>query len=315
VSELRLKAGIVGAGVFGGYHAQKYVDLPDVEFVAVADTSKPAARKAALRYGARALSDIGAFADLVDIATISTPATSHYSVARQLIDAGVHVLVEKPLALTLEEADDLIERGRTRGVTIQVGHQERFVLAATGLLARDKEPRVITSRRAGPWTGRCTDVGVVMDLMIHDLDLCHQLVAGPVVTAVADGLRLHSEDADELGADLTFEGGCRAHLFASRISDRRERMMRIEYDDGIVEIDFVKRTMVNTTPARLTPLGEGDARQRAIVGDPLGFAVGEFVRAVRGGHEPFVNGQAARRALATALAILAVAECREAVAA
>jgi predicted dehydrogenase len=313
--ERRLKAGVVGAGVFGGYHAQKYAVIPGVSLAAIVDLSKEAAEKSAQhfgRHGTKALTEVSEFAKLVDIATIATPATTHYKVARELIDAGVHVLVEKPLALTLDEADDLIERARVRGVTLQVGHQERFVIAATGLLSRGKTPKSITSRRAGPWTGRCTDVGVVIDLMIHDLDLCHQLVDGPVIKTVADGTRLHGDDADEVTADLLFRGGCKAHLFASRMSDKRERMMRVDYDDGHVEIDFIKRTMINTTPAQLTPLGSGDAVQRAITSDPLGFAVSEFVRAVRGGHEPLVNGQAARRALATALAILEVAECREA---
>jgi predicted dehydrogenase len=308
----RLKAGVVGAGVFGGYHAQKYAALPGVALVAVADASAPAARKTAARYGALPITDIEEFARQVEIATIATPASSHYEIARKLIDAGVHVLVEKPLALTLAEADDLIERAKAKGITLQVGHQERFVLAATGLLSREVAPRRIASRRAGPWTGRCTDVGVVIDLMIHDLDLCHQLVEGPLLRASAEGTRLHGADADEVSANLVFRDGCQGHLFASRISERRERLMRIEYDDGVVEIDFIKRTMINTTPARLTLPGEGDGVQRAINADPLGFAVAEFVRAVREGREPVVNGHAARRALATALKILEVADCRAA---
>ncbi|MFZ1991488.1 MAG: Gfo/Idh/MocA family oxidoreductase, partial [Alphaproteobacteria bacterium] len=161
--ERRLKAGVVGAGVFGGYHAQKYAALPGVELAAIVDVSKEAALKTAQHFGChgtKALTKVSDLAKLVDIATIATPATTHYKVARQLIDAGVHVLVEKPIALTLEEADDLIERARTRGVKLQVGHQERYVIAATGLLSRGKTPKLITSRRAGPWTGRCTDVGV-----------------------------------------------------------------------------------------------------------------------------------------------------------
>ena len=305
----------MGAGVFGSYHAQKYAALPGISLAAVLDLSKDAAQRTAQHFGrknTKALTDLNEFAKIVDVATIATPATTHYDVARVLIDAGVHVLVEKPLALTLDEADDLIERARERGVTLQVGHQERFVIKATGLLSRGKTPKAITSRRAGPWTGRCTDVGVVIDLMIHDLDLCHQLIDAPVIKTVAAGTRMHGEDADEVAAELLFRGGCKAQLFASRISEKRERMMRVDYDDGHIEIDFIKRTMTNTTPAELTPLGGGDAAQRAVTSDPLGFAVNEFVRAVREGHEPLVNGQAARRALATALEILEVAECREA---
>ena len=307
-----IRAGVVGAGVFGGYHAQKYAGLEGVRLTAIADASRPAAEATAARFGARSMSSLGEFAATVDVATIATPATTHYAVARQLIDAGVHVLVEKPLALTLAEADDLIARARSCSVTLQVGHQERFVLAATGLLSRGRAPRSVVCRRAGPWTGRCTDVGVVMDLMIHDLDLVHQLVDTPLRGAQAVGRRLHGDDADEVSAELMFGSNCQVHLFASRISETRERMMRIEYEDGVVELDFIRRTLINTTPAHLTPPGEGDAVQRAIAVDPLSYAVSEFVRAVREGREPFVNGQGARRALASALSILEVAECREA---
>jgi len=307
-----LRAGVVGAGVFGGYHAQKYASIPGVRLAAIADASAVAAKAAADRFGAKSVTSLSEFAANVDVATISTPASTHYAVARQLIDAGVHVLVEKPLALSLAEADDLIVRARTRGVTLQVGHQERFVLAATGLLGRDKTPRSITCRRAGPWTGRCTDVGVVIDLMIHDLDLVHQLADGPLLKATAEGRRMHGEDADEVSADLSFAHGTQACLYASRISDLRERTMRIVYEDGVVELDFIRRTLVNTTPMKLTRPGEGDAVQRAIGADPLGYAVAEFVRAVREGREPFVNGYGARKALASALQILEVAECREA---
>lgn len=304
-----LRAGVVGAGVFGGYHAQKYAALPGVRLAAICDASGLAAEATAARFGAQSLTSLSEFAKTVDVATIATPASTHYQVARQLIDAGVHVLVEKPLALSLADADDLISRARQRGATLQVGHQERFVLAATGLLGRRKTPRAIHSRRAGPWTGRCTDVGVVIDLMIHDLDLVHQLVAAPLVSVQAEGRCVHGKDADEVSAELAF-GGTQVHLYASRISDVRERTMRLEYDDGTVEIDFGRRTLVNTTPAHLTPPGEGDAVQRAIAADPLGYAVGEFVKAVREGREPFVNGHGARRALASALRVLEVAEGR-----
>ncbi|MFO1186594.1 MAG: Gfo/Idh/MocA family oxidoreductase [Alphaproteobacteria bacterium] len=305
-----LRAGVVGAGVFGGYHAQKYAGLPGVRLAAICDASQLAAEATAARFGAQSLTSLSEFARSVDVATIATPASTHYAVARQLIDAGVHVLVEKPLALSLADADDLISRARLRGATLQVGHQERFVLAATGLLGRRKTPRAIHSRRAGPWTGRCTDVGVVIDLMIHDLDLVHQLVAAPLVAVQAEGRRVHGEDADEVSAELTFGGGTQVYLYASRISDVRERTMRLDYDDGSVEIDFGRRTLLNTTPAHLTPPGDGDAVQRAIAADPLGYAVGEFVKAVREGREPFVNGHGARRALASALRILEAAEDR-----
>jgi predicted dehydrogenase len=307
-----LRAGVVGAGVFGGYHAQKYASLPGVRLAAISDASGAAAKATAERFDARSVTSLTEFARSVDVATIATPASTHYAIARELIDAGVHVLVEKPLALSLPEADDLIARARARGATLQVGHQERFVLAATGLLSRRKAPRAIVSRRAGPWTGRCTDVGVVIDLMIHDLDLVHQLIDGPLLTAAAEGRRMHGEDADEVSAELSFGGGTLVRLYGSRISEVRERTMRIEYDDGVVELDFIRRTLRNTTPARLTPPGEGDAVQRAIAADPLGYAVGEFVRAVREEREPFVNGYGARRALASALRILEVAECLEA---
>lgn len=302
-----LRAGVVGAGVFGSYHAAKYAAIPGVRLAAVAELNQATGEPLAERFGAEWLEGFEQLVGKVDIATIATPATTHYEIARTLIDAGIHVLVEKPLALTLKDADDLIARARAKGVRIQVGHQERFVVAAMGLLARSAPPKHIQCRRAGPFTGRCTDVSVVLDLMIHDLDLVHQLVDAPLASVRASARRAKSRHIDAMVAHLTFANGTKADVFSSRLSDKRERSMVLEYDDGAVEIDFIARTFTNTTPADIRPLEAGDDMARRIAADPLGFAVGEFVRAVREEAEPFVSGFGARKALATALRLHEVA--------
>ena len=307
----RLRAGVVGAGVFGTYHAGKYAALAGVDLVAVFDVDPVAAGKLAKRYGAQAVTSIEQLASLVDMATISTPAYTHYDVARTLIDYGVNVLVEKPLALSLRDADDLIARANARAVKLQVGHQERFVMAGLGLLDREVAPRRIICRRAGPFTGRCMDVSVVLDLMIHDLDLVHQIADAAVVSTEGRGRVLKGLHTDEVSARLRFANGAVAELYASRIAERRERSMRVEYEDGTVEIDFLTRTVRNTTPAVIHQLDDGDETAQAIAADPLGHAVGEFVRSVRNGSEPVVDGSTARRALSSALAIVEAAHTLE----
>jgi predicted dehydrogenase len=293
-----LKAAVIGAGVFGHHHATKYKALnqagQNVELFAIADPNPDVRAKAAAHYGCKAMSDWRELLGKVDLVSICSPAVSHAEIVRAFLNAGAHVLVEKPIATTLEEANELTRLARDVGKVLTVGHQERFVFARTGLLDLAETPLEITCWRQGPWTGRGDDVSVVLDLMIHDLDLVHTLVPGAVTEVRAEGLIEYGPHADEVFAIVNFACGAIAKLETSRIATERKRGMRAVYADGVVEIDFLSRTVTNTTPR---PLGALE------LGDPLGEAVAGFVAAASAGIDALVTPEQAVQALQTALLV------------
>ena len=295
----KLKAAVIGAGAFGRHHASKYRGLDGVELIGIADPC-PEVRKASLaNHGVQAVADWRDLLGKVDLVSVCSPAVTHAMIVRAFLNSGANVLVEKPIATSLAEADALIALAQRMERVLTVGHQERFVFAGTGLLDIREVPLDISCWRTGPWTGRGADVSVVLDLMIHDLDLVHQLVPYAVRAVDARSRMVHGQLADEVSASIGFANGSTAHLETSRISDERRRGMRAKYRDGVVEIDFISRKIRNTTPRPLKPL---------VTGDPLAELVASFVRSVRHGATPLVRPQQARRALQTALMIDDAAE-------
>ena len=290
------KAAVIGAGVFGHHHATKYKALGqaggDVELFAVADPNADMRAKAKAHYGCKTVADWRELLGKVDLVSVCSPAVTHAEIVRAFLNAGAHVLVEKPIATTEEEAAELVALSREQGRVLTVGHQERFVFARTGLLDLAETPQEITCWRQGPWTGRGDDVSVVLDLMIHDIDLVHSLVPGVVTEVRADGLIEYGPHADEVFALLKFANGTVAKLETSRVATERKRGLRAVYADGVVEIDFLSRTVKNTTPR---PLGALE------LGDPLGEAVAGFVAAARAGMDALVTPEQAAQALETAL--------------
>ena len=285
---------MIGAGAFGRHHASKYRHIEGVELVAVADASAEVRGASIANHGVPAVADWRDLLGTVDLVSICTPAVTHAQIVRAFLNAGSHVLVEKPIATSVDEADALIALAAETGRVLTVGHQERFVFAGTGLLDHRAVPQEISCWRMGPWTGRGADVSVVLDLMIHDLDLVHKLVPHDVINVEARARALYTSFADEVTAGLMFANGTVAHLETSRISDARRRGMRAKYRDGVIEIDFVTRKIKNTTPRTLRPLE---------LGDPLGESVASFVRSVRHGEQSLVRPEEARTALSTALLI------------
>ena len=266
---------------------------------AIADPSPEVCRKAAADYGVLTVADWRELLGKVDLVSICSPAVTHAEIVRAFLNAGAHVLVEKPIATTIEEANDLVALAQETGRVLTVGHQERFVFARTGLLDQDEAPLEILCWRRGPWTGRGDDVSAVLDLMIHDLDLVHTLVRSDVVDVKARGMIQHGPHADEVAAAVTFANGTVARLDTSRVSDERRRGMRAVYKDGVVEIEFLTREVTNTTPRPLAALE---------MGDPLGESVASFVAAARDGTQPLVLPEQARLALETAVLIDEAAE-------
>lgn len=294
-----LKAAVIGAGAFGRHHAAKYRGIPGVELAAIADPCPDVRRH--YQIGARlpAVADWRELLGHVDLVSICSPAVTHAAIVRAFLNSGAHVLVEKPIATDLDEADELIALAEKTGKILTVGHQERFVFAETGLLGRSDAPVEISCWRLGPWTGRGADVSVILDLMIHDLDLVHRLVPGDVSAVAAYARAVHARHADEVAAQLDFAQGTRVRLDASRVSVARSRGMRLVYDDGQIEIDFITRKVKNSTAHALSPLA---------FDDPLGASVRAFVDAVKGFGSPLVRPEEARHALETALLIEDAAE-------
>jgi predicted dehydrogenase len=297
-----LKAGVVGAGVFGGYHAKKYVELGGVELVAVFDIDLARAQALAQPLGARAFDDMAAFLAAVDVVTVATPAVHHAKAGLAALKAGKPVYSEKPLAVTPADADALVAAAAKAGLPLACGHQERVVFQAMGLLDIPEQPLRLEAVRRGTPSDRNLDVSVVLDLMIHDIDLALALALcdGEPVTVEGEGAITRSTSLDWVKAEATFDNGFTAVFDSSRVAKARERTMKVVYPSGEVEIDFLARTFRNTTPFPLiedfteTPAGK----------DPLGQSVAGFLKAVRGeAPRPVVTGEEAARALDLGLAV------------
>jgi len=289
-----LRAAVIGQGAFGRHHASKYSRLPGVALTAVADPCADARQASMSAHGVTAVADWQELLGKVDLVSVCSPAVTHAAIVRGFLEAGAHVLVEKPIATDLKEADALISLAERKNRVLTVGHQERYVFARTGLLDFPDAPMEVECWRTGPWTGRGADVSAVLDLMIHDLDLVHRLIPGDVADVHAKGRRTQAAHADEVSACVSFDNEARARFTASRISPTRRRGMRAVYADGVIEIDFVTREVKNTTGKKLNPLE---------INDPLGESVAAFVDAVRLGKPALVRPEEARRALETALLI------------
>jgi predicted dehydrogenase len=296
-----LKAGVAGAGVFGGHHARKYASLPDVELVGVYDRGTGRALTLAEQLGVPGFTDLETFLERVDAVTIAAPAVVHFEMAWAALDAGAHVYVEKPLASTLQGARALVAKAAATDRILAVGHQERAVFAAMGLFDAPERPTRIEAVRRNTHTGRGADVSVVLDLMIHDLDLAVALAGGGRPERV-DGASSVTQGpfSDRAQADIVFAGGLAARFEADRDAAQRERTMRLVYPSGEVRVDFLARTFENTTAFPLN----ADFAETETGRDPLGASVSAFVAAVRGrAPRPLVTGEEAALALELALRV------------
>ena len=298
--------GVVGAGHFGRYHALKVAASPRARLVGVHDIDVERAKTVGWEVGAPALS----FPDLLDACDaliIAAPADAHYELAIAALSAGKHVLVEKPIAATLAEADGLARLAAERHLVLQVGHLERFSAAFAAVSARIVAPLYIEATRIAPFKPRGTDVSVILDLMIHDLDLILSLIPSDIESVDALGAAVASEHADIANARIRFANGAVAALTASRVSARTERRMRVFAQDQYLAVDFADR--------RLTVIARGGGRPLAGVAgfgveevswqdhDALAAEHGAFVASVLDDAPVAVDAAAGRRALAAALAV------------
>jgi predicted dehydrogenase len=323
----RLRLAVVGVGHLGKEHARIVSSLKDVELAGVADVNADQAGTVALRCGTRAFSDHHALLPLVDAAVVATPTVHHHAVAVDFLRHGIPLLVEKPLAATSAEAEELVALAGRHGLILQVGHVERFNPAFENLQGRPLRPKFSSGHRLGQFSGRSPDIGAVMDLMIHDLDLVRALVGSPVRAVEAVGVSVLGGHEDMAHARLTFEEGCVAELAASRISLQPSRCMQMWGAQGYASIDFARRhlTLVQPTERLMRHRAEVqsfDATTRQTLkndlvgrhlevveldcnqGDQLTRELEEFVQCVRTGAQPRVNGADGLEAVVLAARVL-----------
>jgi predicted dehydrogenase len=304
-----VRVAVIGCGHFGRFHARKYRGSKGAELVAVVDREPAAARALAdeLGGGLLALDDPGALIGRVDAASVVVPTGEHFAVASPLLQGGLHVLVEKPIAASLEQADALVRLARSSDRVLQVGHLERFNAALLSLEDVLDRPLFVESHRLAPFKPRGTDVDVILDLMIHDIDLIQLLVGAPLAGAEAVGVPVLSERDDIANARLHFEGGCVANVTASRVSLKSERKMRLFQKDAYVSIDFMagEATVARKGAREMFPgvPDIGIERRHIQENDPLRLEIEAFLAAIRGERTVAVSGEDGRRALDGALQI------------
>ena len=302
-----LRTAVIGVGYLGNFHAQKYAAIPEVDLVGVVDNDLMRAEEIAAALGTRAYSDHRELIGHVDAVSVVVPTQYHHAVARDFLSAGVHVLIEKPITVTIAEADELIALAEQNRAVFQVGHLERFnpvLVALEGVL---QEPLFIESVRIAPFKPRGTDVNVVLDLMIHDIDIIQHIVRSPVDHIDAIGAPVFTGEEDIANARIVFKNGCVANVTASRISLKSERKMRIFQRDAYITLDFQNRKVLvaQRGSGEIFPgvpnvkidereLGEADA---------LRSEIESFLLSIREGKSPQVSGLDGRMALETALKI------------
>lgn len=303
----KIKVGVVGIGHLGNYHLQKYQKLENCEITAVADMSADRAQKAAELYQCSAFADYRDMIGKVDAVSIAVPTSDHYSVARDFLAAGVDVLIEKPICTTLEEADELIELAQKKKLILQVGFVERFNPAIMALEKVIKKPLFIESHRLHPFFERGIDVDVILDLMIHDLDIMVKFVNSPVTGVEAVGVAILSDKIDIANARISFASGCIANVTASRISGKTMQKIRFFGIEGYHSVDCQKREILSLGKGENNEAGQLQIIQNNIeVGshDPLEEEIRSFVIAVTNRSQPLISGEDARKSLVLAIDIL-----------
>jgi predicted dehydrogenase len=317
-----LRVGVIGVGHLGSLHAKMYAEIGTAEFVGVFDVNAEKRNETAAKYKVRSFSTMEELFAAVDAVSIATVTTTHHEVAKQALQAGKHVLIEKPITSTLAEADELIALAQQKNVFIQVGHIERFNPAIISLESYQLKPMFIESHRLAQFNPRGTDVAVVLDLMIHDIDIILSLVNSPVNQIDANGVAVVSDTPDIANARLQFQNGCVANVTASRISRTKMRKMRMFQSNAYIAIDFQQGSadvfrLGNEgegsiwSTMLLGQIGEGKNKRSIIYEQPeikkinaLKYELESFVQAVQQNTRPVVNGEDGRMALDVAQQIM-----------
>lgn len=301
----KLRAAVIGVGYFGRFHAHKFAALEATDLVAVADVDAQRARQVAAETGARAVRDYRAILEEVDIVSIAVPTELHFRIARDCLNAGVHILVEKPVTRTVDEGRELIRLAEERGLIFQVGHLERYHPALLAMREALTAPTLIESYRMAPFKSRGTDVSVVLDLMTHDLDILLSLIPSKVSSVSAAGRSLLSQETDFATARLAFEDGCVARLTASRTSPESMRRLHVYQPDSYLSVDYSihKLLVCRKRNGEKLPFEIEFAEHSFDQSDNLLSEISAFVDSVMHNRPPVVSGYEALHALETALAV------------
>jgi len=307
-SKKKLRVGVVGTGYLGKFHAEKYARMEDVELVGVVDIDRSQAENIAEKYCTKAFNKHTDILNKVDAVSIVVPTPAHFEVSRDFLEHDVDVLIEKPMTTTLEEADKLIGFAESRGLIIQVGHLERFNPAVVALHDIVNKPMFIESHRLSTYKERATDVSVVLDLMIHDIDIISNFVKSEIKSIHSAGIPVVSEHVDIANTRLEFDNGCVANVTASRISTRDERKIRLFQRDAYISVDFANREIAvikqsNKSKSSIIP-GMEINNLCFTKGDALDDELKSFVKAVKKRETPEVTGKVGRDALKIALSIM-----------
>ncbi|MFL6624151.1 MAG: Gfo/Idh/MocA family oxidoreductase [Sulfurifustis sp.] len=306
-AEKPLRVGVVGVGYLGRFHARIYAAMPDVQLVGVVDVDAARAREIAEQHGCRAYTDATELLGQVDAVSIVVPTVYHAAAARPFLERGVHMLMEKPLAPTLAEAQALVEGAERAGVIFQVGHLERFNAGIMELAARVAEPRFLEVHRLGTFVDRATDVDVVTDLMIHDIDIVLSLVKSGIRSIAAEGIPVITDQVDIANARIEFQNGAVANVTASRVSNKKLRRIRVFGKEHYYGLDYIDQKL---EIVRAIPDEAGDKWPKIVTETlaieprpPLDAELAHFVNCVRGGHRPLVDGRVGLEALRVALLV------------
>jgi predicted dehydrogenase len=303
----RLRLGVVGVGYWGGLHAQKYAAMEGIDLVGLADIDYPRAQAVASKYSTKAYKSHEELLPHVDGVSLAVPTVSHFEIGREILDQGVHLLIEKPITLTLEDAEGLIQLARERNAILQTGHIERFNPVVVKMESLISQPLFIESHRLNPYTKRGTDVDVVLDLMIHDLDIILHFVDSEIARIDAYGMPAVSGKTDFAHAAIQFANDTRANFTASRVSTESMRTVRIFQPDSYISANYKNRRIGVTrfgvqaaSGANLPRLEHRDEFQGS---DPLADQIRSFVESIKNCTEPRVTGADGKKALSVALSI------------
>ena len=296
----KLRVGVVGVGHIGSSHARLYADVPTAQLSAIYDVDLARGSSIAKKLGATATKSLDEFAELVDAASIATPTNSHHEIALPLLQKGKHLLVEKPIAENPQHATELAELATRNRLILQVGHVERFNPVLSALEARLTHPRFIEAHRLSPYPNRSTDIGVILDLMIHDLEIILHLVRSSVQSVDAVGIPVLSKGEDIANARIRFENGCVANVTSSRISPERMRKIRVFQEDAYLSLDYEKQSgeIYRREAGKITRDKVPIERE-----EPLKQQLVSFVECATTGREPRVSGFQATAALELAVEI------------